>query len=92
MIYEQRIEATPREFSEVLGLDIEDRTQKVEYVTARYAVFLYLSEYYRITTIARWLGRNHATVIYGIKEIKTKLSINDKYAVEAWEKVQEVEL
>lgn len=91
-MYEQRIEATPREFSKVLGLDIEDRSHKVEYVTARYAVFLYLSKYYRITTIARWLGRSHAMVIYGIKEIKTKLSINDKYAVEAWEKVQKVEL
>lgn len=92
MIYKQRIEATPREFSKVLGLDIEDRSRMIEYVTARYAVFLYLSKYYRVTTIARWLRRDHATVVYGIKEMKTKLSINDKYAVEAWEKVQEVEL
>lgn len=92
MNYKQRIEATPREFSKALGLDIEDESRKVEYVAARYAVFLYLSKYYRITTIARWVGRTHPTVIHGIKEMESKLSINDKYAVEAWEKVQEVEL
>ena len=92
MGYFGEIEIDLNKFSDKLGVDVTKKTHEKKYTTARYAVFLLLNMSYRPCQIARLFGYDNSSVQYGINQIKDMLFIKDKLAVEAWEKIKDIEV
>ena len=73
-----------KDYSEIMGINLKSRARDRLTVWARYAVWLYLMEECgaKIMDISRHFGWHHATIIYGVEQIKEKLQINDGLALE----------
>lgn len=78
------------------SLEIDDCTVKYRgrfHVWGRFHAMVLLKEYtpYSLTQIGRLLGgKDHSTVIHGLKQHYNFLDTNDKEYVEYWEKTKEV--
>ena len=60
--------------SQVSGIATEDimgRSRKTDYCTARHIIWYRLQKdkHWSLDRIGRYFGRNHATVVHGIKEV-----------------------
>lgn len=74
-----------KNYSEILGIDLSNRTRKREYTTARYAVFYSLyNDCYRPCEISRQFGYGYSNVVHGIRTFKDLLDIKDDMAVDFW--------
>ncbi len=67
-------------FNELFGLDLRRRTNKREYVWARYAVMYYLRKSLKPHTIQNLFLMSYDGVNRGIKEFERALSVGDKLA------------
>lgn len=81
-------------FSEIIGLDLSKKVRHAHYVAARYACFLWLRQntILSFSQIAKMFGMKHCTVLYGVNEMVTKLSINDELCVRYWSKIKDLKL
>lgn len=77
------------EYCRVLGIDLTDRTRKVEYAFARFAAYYHLRKkgwkYQEISDLFEY--KSHSSIVNGINQMRAKLSINDKLAVGYWDKL-----
>lgn len=78
-----------QEYCRVLGIDLTDRTRRVEYAFARFAAYYHLRkrgwEYQKIADLFEY--KSHSSIFNGINQMKDKLSVNDKLAVGYWDKL-----
>ncbi len=80
---------------DAVGLSYEDavsRKRNHQVVLKRFACFAYLSgiNYSTITGIGRMFNRDHATVLYGIKQLKALADTGYTPCVQLQEKVQQL--
>lgn len=68
-------------FNELFGLDLRRRTNKREYVWARYAVMYHLRKSLKPHTIQNLFLMSYDGVYRGIKEFERALSVGDEPAV-----------
>lgn len=80
---------TAEQFSNILGVDLLDKSREVRFTYARFAVYYYLRRRgWRLMRIADMFGyKNHSSIINGLKQMEAKLSINDDLAHGYWQKL-----
>ena len=80
---------TAEQFSNILGVDLLDKSREVRFTYARFAVYYYLRRRgWCLMRIADMFGyKNHSSIINGLKQMETKLSINDDLAHGYWQKL-----
>ena len=71
--------------SEILGIDLLQKSKREEVVWARFACFYLLRKNgFTSLEIGKMLGKHHATVLHGAKRFEEMLGINDPIAVRFW--------
>lgn len=80
---------TTEQFSNILGVDLLDKSREVRFTYARFAVYYYLRRRgWCLMRIADMFGyKSHSSIINGLKQMETKLSINDDMAHGYWHKL-----
>ncbi|KAF5028036.1 hypothetical protein DSECCO2_663250 [anaerobic digester metagenome] len=80
---------TAEQFSNTLGIDLLDKSREVRFTYARFAVYYYLRRRgWCLMRIADMFGyKSHSSIINGLKQMETKLSINDDMAHGYWKKL-----
>lgn len=72
------------DYSEIMLVNLKNKTRDPETVWARYAIWLYLMNECnaKLSEVSRHFGWHHSTILYGIKQMKQKLEIDDSLAFE----------